>query len=333
MATDYKLLEESLTKDLGGENFNFNTSNSSSFFASTSFIYVFAISIIIVAAALRYAYAGMLRIDASESGIKKSKEEFTRVTYGLLGVLGLWLILFTVNKDMLTGDVTLSNLTSKNDTPSGQNGGGNTGGNGNINTKPSGVSTSCEDTQKVKASLTTNNSGICGNTSCSLTSCLQNNQYISMVKSIASQDWKLVLVLLCKESSGNKNAQNRNENGTYDCGLMQVNQTTPCDASILDPQTNITKGVAKLREKMNSSTNQRQYPALQVRPETGVFTAYNCCANGTQPNSVSESCKTSDGWPEIPKWACPIDPGTGKFNMCGVKSYACDLTACLNQLN
>ncbi len=108
----YTLLEPNLTKDLGGENFNFNTSNSSSFFASTSFIYVFAISIIIVAAALRYAYAGMLRIDASESGIKKSKEEFTRVTYGLLGVLGLWLILFTVNKDMLTGDVTLSNLTS-----------------------------------------------------------------------------------------------------------------------------------------------------------------------------------------------------------------------------
>jgi len=81
-------------------------------FASSSFIFALSITIVIVAASFRYAYAGVLRLPASEEGIRKSKEEFRRVTYGLLGVLGLWLVLFTVNKDMLTGEVTLSALKS-----------------------------------------------------------------------------------------------------------------------------------------------------------------------------------------------------------------------------
>lgn len=113
MATSYTPLEPNLTKELTGVDVGFNTSATPSFFASTSFIYTLAFVVIIAAASFRYAYAGMLRINPSEANIKKSKEEFTRVTYGLLGVLGLWLVLFTVNKDMLTGDVTLTNLRAE----------------------------------------------------------------------------------------------------------------------------------------------------------------------------------------------------------------------------
>ena len=111
---------------------------------------------------------------------------------------------------------------------------------------------------------------------------------------------------------------------------MQVNQSTPCDSSSLDPQTNIARGVSKMKEKINSSSASQTYPNIPA--EAGVFASYNCCANGTAPNSESASCKTSDGWPSIPKWACPIDPGTGSSNMCAVKAYACELSACLEKL-
>ncbi len=324
---EYKSLEPNLTKELTGVDVGFSTSATPSFFASTSFIYTLAFVVIIAAASFRYAYAGMLRINPSESNIKKSKEEFTRVTYGLLGVLGLWLVLFTVNKDMLTGDVTLTNLRAEVGGSSVSTNTGATTG------SPSGTSASCSNIESIKASVQAGGAGICANTSCSLTACMNNSQYLPLIKTIAGSNWKMALVLMCKESSGNKDAQNKNPNGTYDCGLMQVNQAGPCDASILDPQRNITAGVAKLQEKMNSSINAAQYPNIQVRPETAIFTAYNCCANGTIPNSPSVSCAQSDGWPSMPKWACPIDPGEGKYNMCGVKAYACDLTACLNQLN
>jgi hypothetical protein len=330
--TSYVPLEPELAKSFGSK-MSFNTNDTPTFFTSSSLLFTIAFVIIIVTASFRYVLALMLRMQASEEGMRKSKEEFTRVTYGLVGVLGLWLILFTVNKDMLTGDVGLSNLDETKSSGSGGSslitsggGGTRTGGGG------SGTSASCDSPDKVKASLQDGGEGICGNTSCSLTSCLNNNNYTTLIKSIAGNDWKMALVIMCKESSGKPDAQNKNPDGTYDCGLMQVNQAGPCDSSVLDPQKNITAGVAKLRQKMSASSNAAQYPNLKVRAETAVFTAYNCCSNGTVPNEQSASCKTSDGWPNMPKWACPIDPGAGKFNMCGVKAYACDLTACLNSL-
>ena len=110
MAISYTPLEEKNLSAFGVTTPTFN--GTPTLFASSSFIFALSITIVIVAASFRYAYAGVLRLPASEEGIRKSKEEFRRVTYGLLGVLGLWLVLFTVNKDMLTGEVTLSALKS-----------------------------------------------------------------------------------------------------------------------------------------------------------------------------------------------------------------------------
>jgi hypothetical protein len=107
---EYKLLEPDIAPAFGVTAPTFT--GTPTLFASSSFIFALSITIVIVAASFRYAYAGVLRLPASEEGIRKSKEEFKRVTYGLLGVLGLWLVLFTVNKDMLTGEVTLSALKS-----------------------------------------------------------------------------------------------------------------------------------------------------------------------------------------------------------------------------
>ena len=109
MAVSYTSLEPGLESNIGG-GASFTTANVPTLFTSASFVYTFAFVIIVVAASFRYAYAGGLRMQATEKGIQESKSEFKRVTYGLLGVFALWLILYTVNKDMLTGNVSLSGL-------------------------------------------------------------------------------------------------------------------------------------------------------------------------------------------------------------------------------
>jgi hypothetical protein len=284
---------------------------------------------IIAVASFKYTEAGIIRMEASERGIKNSNEIFKKTTLGLLGVFSLWLILSTINKDLLTGNVGLEKLRT-----SGVGGGGkvvSTGGSG-VNSGGSGTSRACDDVESVKKSLSSP-SGICANTRCTILSGCNYQEYLPIIQSESSKagvNYKMVVVTMCKESSANKIAQNKNGNGTYDCGLMQINQATPCDSSILNPQTNIERGIALMKEKINSSSVSRVY--TNIPAEAGVFASYNCCANGTVPNNQSESCKASDGWPAIPKWACPIDPGTGNYNMCGVKAYACELTNCLKEL-
>jgi hypothetical protein len=113
MAVSYTPLEGNIIQSVGGNTQNITSIDNPSFFSSTSFLYTLAFVIIVVTASFRYAYAGMLRIQATEKGIKDSKEEFKRVTYGLLGVFGLWLVLFTINKDMLTGDVNLDQFKAE----------------------------------------------------------------------------------------------------------------------------------------------------------------------------------------------------------------------------
>lgn len=81
-----------------------------SFYATSSFVYTLFFIAIVGAAFYEYILVGVYRMEASENGIRKSNETFKRTTWGLLGVFGLFLIIFTLNKDILTGDVGLSAL-------------------------------------------------------------------------------------------------------------------------------------------------------------------------------------------------------------------------------
>jgi hypothetical protein len=110
MAISYVPLEQETIKSITGK--DQDTTINGSLFTSTSFLYNFFLVIIIVTASFRFAYAGMLRMNPSESGIKASKEEFKRVTFGLFGVLGMWLIIATFNRDMLTGNVGFADLAT-----------------------------------------------------------------------------------------------------------------------------------------------------------------------------------------------------------------------------
>jgi hypothetical protein len=241
--------------------------------------------------------------------------------------MSLFLIIYTVNRDLLIGDVDLGALGG-NVVVGNSSGvyGGQTSG------QTSGSSASCVSTQTAIAAQASGN--ICGNISCRTLSGCNYQPYLQMIKQFSASsgvDPRLAVVLMCKESSAKPTANRRNENGTYDCGLMQVNQPNPCDAQALDVATNIQKGVALIAQKSNSSSVKQTYPG--VPPTAGIFASYQCCANGTTPNAPSADCTTGNGFSSsIPKWACPINPGTGAFNMCAVNAYACELTACLSSL-
>jgi hypothetical protein len=254
---------------------------------------------------------------------------YKNAVYGLIGLLSLSLLFFTVNRDMVSGDVGLAVLKVNGVDVVGSNSAG-------VATPPAGAAgaptgRSCESSSAIVSKLQSSG-GLCGGVTCTILSGCRYTVYLPIIERETSGDSmlkKMTIVTMCRESSGRADATNKNPNNTYDCGLMQVNQTAPCDAAILDPSENIKRGVAKLKEKM--SLGSRVYTGI---PSTaGVFASYNCCANGTRPNDASVDCTSASGFPfPIPKWACPINPGDGTYNMCVVKNYACELSVCMDKL-
>ncbi len=104
---EYKQLESSALTDLGLTSIpGFNSSNLS-FYDISSFVYTLFFVAIIAAAFWEYILVGVYRMEASESGIRKSNETFKRTTLGLLGVFSLFLIIFAINKGLLTGDIQI----------------------------------------------------------------------------------------------------------------------------------------------------------------------------------------------------------------------------------
>jgi hypothetical protein len=322
----YQPLEKDLTSSLATIP---SLEGGTSLLGVSTYIYTLFFVAIICAAFYRYVLAGIWRMEASESGVKKSNDAIKKTTLGLLGVFGLFLILFTVNKGMLTGDVGLEGLKSGSVVSGGSQ---STTGAGD-QTRSSGTSKSCALPATIISNLESGN--VCAGTSCSSLSGCNYSKYLPIIQEESSKfgvSYKSVVALMCKESSGNPAAQNQNPNGTYDCGLMQINQKGVCDTTVTDAaiRSNIAEGINRLQQKINMTS--RVYP--NVPAEGGAFASYNCCANGTIPNDPSDDCKAgSSGFTQtIPKWACPINPGDGQFNMCGVKAYTCEVIACASQV-
>lgn len=300
---------------------------STSFLATSTFLYALFFVAIVTASFYRYVVAGALRIQASESTIRQSNEIIKKVTLGLIGVFSLFILLFTVNKSLVTGDVGLDGLRTggASSTPvvgtGGQVGSGAGAGSGIM----------CESKESVIGKMTSSG-GVCSGITCTKLSGCNYSTYIPLIDKYTPGNTllkKMTIVAICVESGGNKTASNKNPDGTYDCGLMQVNQPGACDISSFDPEINIQKGVSRLKEKI--SNNNVSYPGVPV--EATIFSAYNCCSNGTVTSAPSVDCTTASGFPSaLPKWACPINPGEGAFNMCFVKKYSCEALACLNAL-
>ena len=326
----YIPLEPSFSQSLGIKDAPaFKAGEVASLFTSTSFLYSFAIMLSVVAAGVMYARAGIYRMQASEAGVRKSNDEIKRTTIGLLGVLSLFVIIYTFNKGLLTGDVGLDGLKVKSFTSGG---GGVYGGGGATAGDQGPVGASCQ-TKEATISALTSSAGICGNARCTVLSGCNYKPYLSTIQSESAKvgvDYKVVVALMCRESRGDVNAKSSlPENGSYDCGLMQVNQPTACTTADLEPTANIIKGITLIKQKLSQST--QRFP--NIPQELGAYASYNCCGGTTVPNAPSADCTQQSGFPfSIPKWACPIDPGQGKFNMCFVKGYVCEIDACVKQL-
>ncbi len=326
MQPPYTALEPTILNGLGIRPPSLSVSDAS-FYATSTFVYGLFFVGILLAAFYGYTLAGIWRMQASQESITKSNEKFKKVTLGLLGVFSLFLIIFTVNKDLLIGDVGLGALQA-------QRGGVVAIAPGASAVNSGNSSRACEASEAVIAKARSTQ-GVCGGTTCRILTGCNYEQYRSIIEresQAAGVNPKLIIVTMCKESGARVNPpenKNPNPNGTYDCGLMQINQPGPCTENILDPTENIKRGVALMKQKLSFAT--QVYPSIPT--EAGAFASYNCCANGTIPHAPSEDCTVAAGFPfALPKWACPLNPGEGVYNMCTVKNYTCELSACLKSL-
>ena len=280
-------------------------------------------------------------MQASENAIRQSNEMIKKATLGLLGVFSLFLILFTINKGLVTGDIGLGSLRKgSTTTPSGTSQGTVKTGEPITTTKPGATSSaSCEAPNTTIAKLSSSN-GICSGVQCRSLSGCSYEQYLPIIKDEASKagiDYRIAVVIMCRESRAIANPPQRtgsaaNADGSYDCGLMQINRKNKvCEPEILDPRNNIRAGIQELKNKIVSASKKPVIPGV---PALGnAFADYNCCAGPTVASSPSSDCTEAAGFPTtIPKWACPINPGGSTYNMCAVKDYACESISCINSV-
>ena len=335
----YELLEPKITSELNpvGQSLSFSTNQPLSFYASTTFIWGVFFVAIVTFAFVRFVLASGLRMQGTPTSISKSNEIFKTVTLGLLGVFSLFLILYTFNKDLLIGDVGLGELGIKNTGSYSAPKADERATPGNISVAPSGSSKACAATNEVISSLTSAG-GICASTRCTKLAGCTYQQYLPIIKeesASASVDYKIVVAIMCRESDGRENPPqrtgiDRNSDNSSDCGLMQINvKSTSCPDSVLDPRSNIREGVKKIKAALGRSGQIYK----NISPTTNAFADYNCCSNGDIPSSPSNDCTVASGFPFTPpKWACPINPGTDRYNMCAVKNYACEITKCAEEV-
>jgi hypothetical protein len=116
----YTSLEPDNLRSLGVSAPSFKAGETTSLFATSSFLYSLFFTAIVIAAFYRYILAGALRMQANEQSIRLSNEIIKKVTLGLLGVFSLFLLLVTVNKGLVSGDVGLGGLRTQSATSNSQ---------------------------------------------------------------------------------------------------------------------------------------------------------------------------------------------------------------------
>ena len=328
----YTLLEPiNNTKSIGSDDTAFSTYIQSTF--------NIIIGVLIVIGVFRIMYGGTIFLTTDViMGKMKGKEVIIGSLKGVILALFTWSILSLINPDILNNNISkvvgggvggvLGNVssivtgksTSNSDGPVGS------GGYGSI---------SCDSPSALIEKLNGGNN-VCTGQTCSKV-CNFTPDVTIIIKSEASKaniDPRIIMALACRESSANPNAVgNHANNGYSDCGLMQINMKglnvgTSCTTEIMNVENNVREGIRLYKSKYNSISKTYN----NVNKTSQAFASYNCCAGGDNPNDKSTSCDTSSGFAQsLPKWACPISPGNGSFNMCSVKNYACDVYSCINK--
>jgi hypothetical protein len=294
--------------------------------------WTFGISALFVALFFAFVWASISKIHASSTGDVRgnanSKELLTKVIYSLIAVALISIFIFFVMKDFTFLDLKSATGTGRGgETLTTPNPSAGTG-------RPGTMTPTCINPELYKDMVKAGD-GLCGSTFCKgLCNFRADIKQLAVSEArSAGVDPGIILALICRESSGDPTKIGKlANNGKEDCGLMQIHAgdsgKTKCSEvpNVMDPTNNIQLGIATYKQKL-ASVSRFSYEG--TAKQTLAFAAYNCCANDDNPNDKSANCNLSTGWSmDLPKWACPINPGTGSFNMCAVKNYACDVTAC-----
>ena len=179
-----------------------------------------------------------------------------------------------------------------------------------------------EKTRMNSGGTVCNSSGVCPacNTSAFDT-------FITSYGNTAGISLGLIRGLIARESSCVSTAEKSESNGTKSCGLMMVNTTSStytCE-QLKDPETGIREGVRILKAAFVSAQSLKPQYGNTVTVEELAAAIHNA---GAGQSAKSVDCSSATGWPTIPKWGCPINPGTAEFNACRIKNYACNVGAC-----
>jgi hypothetical protein len=278
-----------------------------------------------VAIAIIVAMAILYIVSTGNEGLMKTaKGGIMAALAGFAVMLGAWLIInttlriFTAKVPGLVTSSTGFGFTCDTTSLAGTatSGGGGGGGDGGA---------ACENVDAVKQRL--NSGGTVCNNSGSCPSC-NTAPFDSLIQQNAGNvPISLIKGLIARESSCTSTKEKTESNGTKSCGLMQVNTAASsytCE-QLKDPETGIKEGMRILIAAYLAAQVKKSLYGNTVTVNELAAAIHNA---GDGQSAQSADCNPSTGWPVIPKWGCPINPGSAQFNACAIRNYACNVGAC-----
>lgn len=282
-----------------------------------------------VAIAIIVAMAILYIVSTGNQGLMTTaKGGIMAALAGFAVMLGAWLIVRTTLRIIASdssGNVNIPGLVINStgfgftcDTTSlaGTGTGGAGGGGGGA---------VCENVDAAKQRL---NSGgtVCNNSgSCPSCNTAPFDTYIQ--KYAGNVPLALIKGLIARESSCVPTKEKAESNGTKSCGLMMVNTSMSsysCE-QLKDPETGIKEGMRILTDAYLAAQVKKSLYGNTVTVNELAAAIHNA---GDGQSAQSVDCSPSTGWPVIPKWGCPINPGSAQFNACAIRNYACNVGAC-----
>lgn len=278
----------------------------------------------------------MYIVSAGDEGmIKNAKSGIKSSLIGVGVMLGAWLIVNTLlllvaqetdaSKNPIVGLYTTNGYKFS---CTNQSASGGAGGGGAATT--SGTSATCTDPTTLKTALSGGGT-VCSGGSFSCPATCDTSAWNTDIATAAGSSGisaNFIKAIIAKESGCKPSVTGP----TGDCGLMQVKPSsvgnTSCTGpkyNLMNPSTNITQGTKILQQSFSSASSMIGAYGSTTTQQALAAAIYN---GGVGQSSKSADCKASDGWPVIPKWGCPINPGTATFNACSIRKYACDMAAC-----
>lgn len=284
-------------------------------------------------------------VSAGDKGmIEQAKSGIKSTLIGIAVILSAWLLVNTVlllmaqetdsTKNPVLGLRVTNGYHFTCDTQSLAQGGASSAAKGE--TAPSGGTVTpgggaeCTDPAQLKDALSKGGT-VCSGGSWSCPAQCDTTPWQDAISAAAAKyhiSETFIRLIIAKESSCNSGAVGP----TGDCGLMQVKPSSVGNSGCLgpsvnltDPRVNIDQGTKILVSAVNEAASLESKYGATTKKESLAAAIYNA---GSGQSGSSVDCKTSEGWPVIPKWGCPINPGEKEFNACDIRTYACNVQAC-----